>query len=83
MNNQPINPQIFTPRMPDVDFPPKLEELFDKARNAAGEDTMPTKDKNRGVAIATPGRMFTLHPCPVPGTLDPKLVESVEKETTG
>jgi len=79
MSNQEVDPDLFKPRMPEVDFPPKLEEIFDKARKAAAADTTPTKDKNRHVVVVTPGRMVMLHPCPAPGTMNPQAVESVEK----
>ena len=79
MNNQNANPQLFEPRMPEVDFPPGLEASFDRARKAAAEDSMPGKGINRCVAMVTPGRMVMLHPCAARGTLNPKAVEAVEK----
>ncbi|MBI3741789.1 MAG: hypothetical protein HY257_08550 [Chloroflexi bacterium] len=65
--------------MPEVDTPPTIAEIFDKARKAAAEDTTPTKGKNRHVFIVTPGRMLMLQPCPAPGTMNPHAVESIEK----
>jgi hypothetical protein len=79
MSNEEIDPDLFKPRMPEVDFPAKLEDIFDKARKAAAEDTTPTKGKNRQVVVVTPGRMVMLHPCPAPGTMNQQAVESVEK----
>lgn len=77
MSNQDID--LFEPRMPEVDVPPRLDEIFDKARKAAAEVTMPTGGTNRHVVVVTPGRMVMLHPCPVPGTMNQQAVESVEK----
>ena len=79
MSPQNIDPQIFQPRMPDVDEPPNLEEVFERARKAAKEETMPGKEKNRHVVVVTPGRMLLLQPCPAPGTMKPEAVQSVEK----
>jgi len=79
MSNEEVDPELFKPRMPEVDFPPKLEDIFDKARKAAAEDTAPTKGKNRQVVVVTPGRTVMLHPCPAPGTMSQQAVESVEK----
>ncbi len=79
MSNEEADPDLFKPRMPEVDFPAKLEDIFDKARKVAAEDTTPAKGKNRNVIVVTPGRMVMLHPCPAPGTMNPQAVESVEK----
>jgi hypothetical protein len=79
MPSKYIDPQIFQPRMPDVEEPPKLEEIFDKARKAAAEETTPTRGKNRHVVIVTPGRMLMLQPCPAPGKMKKEAVEAVEK----
>jgi len=79
MSNQEIDPELFKPRMPEVDFPLKLEDIFDKARKAAATVIPPTKDENRHVVVVTPGRMVMLHPCPAPGTMNLQAVESVEK----
>ena len=79
MSNQEVDPDLFKPHMPEVDFPPKLEDIFDKARKAAAADTTAAEGKNRNVVVVTPGRMVMLHPCPIPGTMNPHAVESVEK----
>src|SRR5438046_1372313 len=79
MSNQQIDPELFTPRMPEVDFPLKLDDIFDKARKAAATVITPTKDESRHVVVVTPGRMVMLHPCPAPGTMNLQAVESVEK----
>ena len=79
MSKEEVDPGLFKPRMPEVDFPAKLEDIFDKARKAAAADTTPAKGKNRHVVVVTPGRMIMLHPCPAPGTMDQQAVESVEK----
>ena len=62
MSNQQIDPELFTPRMPEVDFPLKLDDIFDKAHKAAATVITPTKDENRHVVVVTPGRMVMLHP---------------------
>ncbi len=74
-----IDPQIFQPHMPEVDMPPKLEEIFERARKAAAEDTMPGKGKNRHIVLVTPGRMLMLQPTPAPGAMKPEAVQAVEK----
>ena len=79
MSSKSVDPRIFQPHMPDVDGSPKIEEIFDKARKAAAEDTTPTKGKNRHVVVVTPGRMLMLQPCPAPGKMNKEAVESVEK----
>src|SRR6266516_677247 len=79
MSNQEVDPDLFKPLMPEVGFPAKLEDIFEKARKAAAADTTPAKGKNRNVIVVTPGRMVMLHPCPAPGTMNPQAVESVEK----
>ena len=80
MSSKNFDPQIFQPRMPEVDVPSKIEEIFERARKAAAEDTMPGKPgKNRHVSIVTPGRMIMMHPCPAPGTMKPEAVQAVEK----
>ena len=55
MSNQEIDPDLFKPRMPEVDFPPKLEDIFEKARKAAAVDTTPTQGKNRHGSLSRPG----------------------------
>jgi len=79
MSNHEGVSDLFKPRMPEVDFPPKLEDIFEKARKAGAADISPTQGENRHVIIVTPGRMVMLHPCPPPGTMNPQAVESVEK----
>jgi len=79
MSNPDIDPQIFQPRMPEVDFPPDLDEIFKKARRAAAGETPPPNSKCRHVVVVTPGRMVMMHPCAEPGAMSPTAVESVEK----
>ena len=79
MSPQNVDPQIFQPRMPEVDIPTNAEEFFARARQAAAEDTMPGKGKNRHIVIVTPGRMLMLQPTPAPGTMKPEAVAAVEK----
>jgi len=75
----PIDPALFQPRMPEVDTPPNLEEIFAKARKVGTGELSPTNSKGRHTAVVTPGRMVMMHPCPEPGTMSPTAVESVEK----
>ena len=79
-----VDPQIFQPQMPEVDMPPTLAEIFDKARRTAAEETMPgSKGKNRHVVIVTPGRMLMMQPCPAPGAMKTEAVQAVEKIMSG
>jgi hypothetical protein len=77
--NSSMDPQLFEPRMPEVDIPMNLEEIFQKARQAAAGGSPPTGSKGRHVAVVTPGRMVMMHPCAEPGTMSAPVVESVEK----
>lgn len=70
---------LFAPRMPEVDFPVHLEEVFAKARRVGSGELAPPNSTGRHLAIVTPGRMVMMHPCPAPGTMSPTAVESVEK----
>jgi hypothetical protein len=74
-----IDPQIFLPRMPQVDMPAGLEEIFAKARKVGRGEVAPPNSKCRHVAVVTPGRLIMMHPCPEPGTMPGPVVESVEK----
>ncbi len=65
--------------MPEVDEPPKIEELFARARKAAAEDIFPGKGKNRNVVVVTPGRLLMMHPCPAPGSMKDEHVQEIEK----
>src|SRR6266550_2801151 len=63
--------------MPEVDEVPDIEEVFDKARNAA-LGVEPTEQKGRNVIVVTPGRMLMLQPCPAPGSMASSQVAAVE-----
>jgi hypothetical protein len=56
-------------RMPAVDQPPDIEEVFAKARRQSVNQ----------VIIVTPGRMLMSQPCPAPGSMTPDKVASVEQ----
>lgn len=73
------DPSLLVPRMPEVDVPVHLEETFAKARKSAAEGSGAGATAGRHVVIVTPGRMLMLQPCPAPGSMDPKVVASVEK----
>ena len=52
----------FTPRMPEVEVVPDIEERFQQARQDAGDP------KERKVAIMTPPRLAMFQDCPKPRT---------------
>jgi len=79
MPNPDVDPTIFEPHMPEVDFPPTLEDIFAKARRVGDGELKPPNNDGRHVAVVTPGRMVMMHPCAAPGTMSPTAVESVEK----
>ncbi len=79
MTSKDIDPQIFQPRMPEVDESPKIEDIFKQARQVAAEGTTPGKGKNRHVVFVTPGRMLMMQPCPAPGSMKPEQVQAIEK----
>jgi hypothetical protein len=70
-------PHLYTPRMPEVDFPPDLKGIFNQARR--GGELAPLRGPSKYVAVVTPGRMVMTHPCPAPGTMNPSAEASVEK----
>jgi hypothetical protein len=78
-----INPPddaVFEPRMPEVDQPSTLAEVFDHARSAAAAGT-PNGDGSaqRCVVVVTPGRLLMLQPCPAPGSMPEERVEAIRK----
>jgi hypothetical protein len=69
---------LFEARMPEVDQPPDIAKVFDKARQAAvGENPGPGSARN--VVLVTPGRMLMLQPCPPPGSMPQSAVEQIER----
>src|SRR5437868_6729670 len=79
MAERETDPQLFEPRMPELDFPPDLEGIFAKPRRVGTGELTPPVSPNKHVAVVTPGRMIMMHPCPAPGTMTPSTIESVEK----
>lgn len=71
-------PEIFEPRMPEVDQPTGIEQIFQRARAAAAGATPPAVGPGRHVVFVTPGRMLMLHPCAPPGSLSAEQVAAVE-----
>ena len=73
--------ELYRPRMPDVDEPPAIEDIFAKARRAAaGETPLPgIKPGERYLVIVTPGRLLMHQPCPAAGTMSADQVASIEK----
>jgi hypothetical protein len=71
---------LFEPRMPDVDEPPTLAALFDKARSTATEGApAPGGVARRCIVLVTPGRLLMLHPCPPPGSMPEEQTAGIQK----
>jgi hypothetical protein len=72
---------LYRPRMPDVDEPPAIEDIFAKARSAAGGATpLPDgKPDARYLVVVTPGRLLMHQPCPPAGTMSADQVAPIEK----
>lgn len=68
-------PDLFQPRMPDVDQPRDINRVFDQARKSAVGD----QDPSRKVVLVTPGRMLMLQPCPSPGSMPQNVVSQIER----
>jgi len=74
----------FSPRMPEVDVPPDLEDRFARARRiASGDESVPDPSSppqgQRRLVIVTPGRMCMVHKCPPPGSMQASAVAAIEK----
>ena len=72
-------PDLFEPRMPQVDQPQDINRVFDQARKSAAGEHVPGKDPSRQVVLVTPGRMLMLQPCPAPGSMAPNVVSQIER----
>ena len=72
------DPDLFKPRMPEVDKGRDLDRIFDQARKAAAGDAA-SADAARHVVLVTPGRMLMLQPCPQPGSMPANVVTQVER----
>lgn len=75
---QPGHGDLFEPRMPEVDTPPNIENVFAEARKAAYGANATERDP-RQVVVVTPGRMLMLQPCPPPGSMPKSAVSQIEK----
>jgi len=73
------NDNLFTPRMPEVDELPNIDEVFDKAGKAAARELPPPEDENpRHVIVVTPGRMLMYQACPPAGSMPEGQVAKIE-----
>jgi hypothetical protein len=72
-------PDLFEPRMPEVDQPLDIHRVFDQARKSAAGEHAPGKDPSRQVVLVTPGRMLMLQPCPLPGAMPQNVVSQIER----
>lgn len=70
---------LFTPRMPDVDHPAHLSEVFDQARAAATGGAPAPGGSGRHVVIVTPGRILMFQPCPAPGSMPEEQVAVIKR----
>ena len=72
-------PDLFEPRMPEVDQPKDIHRVFDQARTSAAAEHAAGKDHSRQVVLVTPGRMLMLQPCPAPGSMPQNMVNQIER----
>ena len=73
------DPDLFKAHMPEVDIRPDIEQIFSRARDAAGKDTvLPDGTALRRVAIITPGRLLVIKDSYPPGSLPRKNVAMFE-----
>ena len=63
----------FSPRMPDVEEVPDLEERFSHARVAAADP------QQRRIAIVSPQRLTMFQDCPPKGTASPAMVAAIHQ----
>ena len=72
--------ELFTPRMPEVDFRPDISAIFSHARVAAaqthvGEDGI----EHRQVILITPGRLLVAKDCPLAGDIPAEQLAKLSK----
>lgn len=72
---------LYQPRMPEVDTPSKLEDVFNQARKTATGEIKPPNinSDDRYLVLVTPGRMLMHRPCPPAGSMSPSQVSSMER----
>lgn len=70
---------MFSPRMPQVDEPPTLAPVFEKAGSVAAGTGQPSDGAQRYVVIVTPGRLLMQQPCPQPGSMPEQQVAAIRK----
>lgn len=73
------NDALFQPRMPEVDQPANLSDVFDKARTAAAGAEPAPRRPERHVVIVTPGRLLMFQPCPAPGSMPEEQVAVIKR----
>ncbi len=64
----------FTPSLPEVDLRPDIENVFDRARQAA----VKAEQGRRQVIIVTPGRLLLARACPLADDLDLASLATLE-----
>jgi hypothetical protein len=74
----PAPPDLFEPRMPEVDLSSDIHRVFAQARQAAASQGS-AGDPSRQVVLVTPGRTLMLQPCPAPGTMPANIVTQIER----
>lgn len=72
-------PDLFEPRMPEVDHPARIHQVFDQARKSADSRHDGERNPSRQVVLVTPGRVLMLQPCPAPGSMPKNMVSQIER----
>lgn len=71
---------LFEPRMPEVDEPPFIEEVFERARQSARDGSVEAgaPEGQRHIVVVTPGRLLLLQRAPAPGTMSAEKTAPAE-----
>jgi len=72
-------PDIFEPRMPEVDVPRDIDKVFEQARSAASSENVAGGLSSRQLVLVTPGRVLMLQPCPPAGSMAKNVVTQIER----
>src|SRR3989442_15717319 len=78
-SRSPNEPGLFTPKMPEVDTPATIDQVFNEARERTRAGEGQGDGETRHVVIVTPGRMLLFQRCPDPGSMDAAQVANIEK----
>lgn len=70
---------LFQARMPEVDQPADLSDIFDQARSAAAGAAPAPVGSGHHVVIVTPGRILMFQPCPAPGSMPEEQVATIKR----